>query len=123
VLRHEVVWLHARWDCYSELLGHSDRRIALLNESASSFFFVIEEVLFDEVQVALSWLMSSHGMTGGKVSGLMPSRSVTPHAKGVRHRLHPSLGTVHVFSARKAVKLINSFIQSRTGGKNGKVSN
>lgn len=55
-LKNEVVWLHARWNCYRELFGHSDRRIELLNESASSFFFIIQDVLLDEVQVALSKL-------------------------------------------------------------------
>ncbi|MEW6140367.1 MAG: hypothetical protein AB1733_19275 [Thermodesulfobacteriota bacterium] len=55
-LKKEVQWLHARWLIYRQLFGHSERRIELLNESASVFFFVIEEVLVDEVQVSLSKL-------------------------------------------------------------------
>lgn len=55
-LRKEVTWLHARWLIYRELYGESQRRIDLLNASAGFFFYVVEEVLRDEVQVCLSKL-------------------------------------------------------------------
>lgn len=53
-LRSEVTWLHGRWICYRQLFAHSPKRIELLNESASTFFFIIQDVLLDEVQVSLS---------------------------------------------------------------------
>ncbi|HEY1091104.1 MAG TPA: hypothetical protein VGE47_08440, partial [Burkholderiaceae bacterium] len=55
-LRSEVTWLHGRWICYRQLFAHSQKRIDLLNESASTFFFIIQDVLLDEVQVSLSKL-------------------------------------------------------------------
>jgi len=56
VLKTEVTWLHGRWICYRQLYGESNRRIELLNECASTFFFIIQDVLLDEVQVSLSKL-------------------------------------------------------------------
>jgi AbiU2 len=55
-LQREIVWLHARWKIYRQLFGTSEKRINLLNESAASAFYVFQEVLFDEVQIALSKL-------------------------------------------------------------------
>lgn len=52
----EVTWLHGRWICYRQLFAHSPKRIDLLNEVASAFFFILQDVLLDEVQVALSKL-------------------------------------------------------------------
>ena len=56
VLKTEVTWLHGRWICYRQLFAESERRIDLLNECASTFFFIIQDVLLDEVQVSLSKL-------------------------------------------------------------------
>jgi hypothetical protein len=55
-LRSEVTWLHGRWMCYRQLYAHSPKRIDLLNEAASTFFFILQDVLVDEVQVSLSKL-------------------------------------------------------------------
>jgi hypothetical protein len=55
-LHPEVVWLHARWKVYRQLFGTSERRIDLLNESAASAFYVFQELLFADVQIALSRL-------------------------------------------------------------------
>lgn len=55
-LRSEVTWLHARWICYRQLFAHSPKRIDLLNEAASTFFFIVQDVLLHEVQVTLSKL-------------------------------------------------------------------
>lgn len=56
VLKTEVTWLHGRWICYRQLFGESERRIELLNECASSFFFIIQDLLLDEVRISLSKL-------------------------------------------------------------------
>jgi hypothetical protein len=47
VLFHQLVWARYRWRAYSTLFAHSQRRIDLLNESASFFFFLAQETLFD----------------------------------------------------------------------------
>ena len=55
-LRSEATWLHGRWICYRQLFAHSPKRIELLKESAATFFFIIQDVLLDEVQLSLSKL-------------------------------------------------------------------
>lgn len=55
-LSKEVTWLHGRWICYRQLFAESERRIEMLNECASTFFFFIQDVLIGEVQVCLSKL-------------------------------------------------------------------
>lgn len=55
-LRTEINWLHGRWIVYQELFGKSEKRIELLNECASAFFYVVQDVLLGEVQVSLSKL-------------------------------------------------------------------
>src|SRR6185295_6641359 len=55
-LRSEVTWLHGRWICYRQLYAVSPKRTELLNESAGTFFYILQDVLFDEVQIALSKL-------------------------------------------------------------------
>jgi len=55
-LRSEITWLHGRWLTYRELFADSERRIDLLNESAGTFFYIIQDVLLDEVQICLSKL-------------------------------------------------------------------
>lgn len=52
-LRSEVTWLHGRWICYRQLYATSPKRIDLLNESASTFFYIIEDVLLSDVQISL----------------------------------------------------------------------
>jgi hypothetical protein len=55
-LRSEITWLHGRWLTYCELFAENPRRIELLNESAGTFFYIIQDVLLDEVQISLSKL-------------------------------------------------------------------
>ena len=55
-LKTEVTWLHGRWIIYRQLYAESERRIDLLNESASTFFFILQDVLIGEIQVSLSKL-------------------------------------------------------------------
>jgi len=55
-LRTEITWLHGRWNTYRELFAESPKRIELLNDSAGTFFYIIQEIMFDEVQICLSKL-------------------------------------------------------------------
>jgi hypothetical protein len=55
-LTPEVTWLHGRWIIYRQLFGTSSERIDMLNEAAGTFFYVIQGVLLDEVQLTISKL-------------------------------------------------------------------
>ena len=63
-LKTEITWLHGRWIVYRQLFGTSEKRIDLLNECASSFFYILQDVLIGEVQVSLSKL-TDPARTGG----------------------------------------------------------
>jgi hypothetical protein len=52
----EVTWLHGRWIIYRQLFGTSPERIDMLNEAAATFFFVIQAVLLDEIQLTIGKL-------------------------------------------------------------------
>jgi hypothetical protein len=53
-LLSEVAWMHERWLTYLELFSDNPKRIELLNEAAGGFFYIIHDVLLDEVQITLS---------------------------------------------------------------------
>ncbi len=55
-LQSEITWMHGRWLTYRELFAETPKRIELLNEAAGTFFYIIQDVLLDEVQVCLSKL-------------------------------------------------------------------
>ncbi|PHV21333.1 hypothetical protein CSQ92_18460 [Janthinobacterium sp. BJB446] len=67
-LRSEITWLHGRWMTYRELFGENPRRIELLEECAGTFFYIIQDVLLDEVQISLSKLTDPSSI--GKHSNL-----------------------------------------------------
>jgi AbiU2 len=52
-LQPEVRWVHGRWLIYLQLFGKSQQRVDLLNKSASVFFVVIQQVLFESIQLTL----------------------------------------------------------------------
>lgn len=56
VLQQEVIGLHAYWKNYRQLFGTSEARVDLLNECASTFFFIIQDALLADVQLSLSKL-------------------------------------------------------------------
>jgi len=53
-IKEEVIWVHGRWIIYRQLFLHSDKRIDLLNDVASAFFYMIQNLLLEEVQITLS---------------------------------------------------------------------
>jgi len=55
-LKTEITWLHGRWIVYRQLFAQSEKRVELLNECASVFFYIVQGVLLWEVQVSLSKL-------------------------------------------------------------------
>lgn len=64
-MKKEIQWLHVRWIFYRQLFESSPRRIDLLNESASLFFWLVEGLLIDEIQLCLCKLTDPATM-GGK---------------------------------------------------------
>lgn len=50
-LKIEATWLHVWWKIYRQLFAHSEKRINLLNECASACFYVIQEMLIEQVQI------------------------------------------------------------------------
>jgi hypothetical protein len=56
-LQNEVVWLHARYLSYKKLYGKSEERIALLNSSASSFFYHLQFILLDDIELFICKLL------------------------------------------------------------------
>ncbi|MGB7295577.1 MAG: hypothetical protein WBC70_08295 [Candidatus Aminicenantales bacterium] len=48
-IEHQVFLLHDRWIIYRQLYGTSKERIELLNESAPNYFWIIQDVLWDEI--------------------------------------------------------------------------
>jgi hypothetical protein len=52
-LHPEVVWLHGRWIVYRQLYGTSPERIDLINKASPMFFWMVERVLMNDVQLTL----------------------------------------------------------------------
>lgn len=52
-LEKRMFWLRIRWGNYETLYGHTAARIELLNDAAPGFFFIFQEVLFDEISMDL----------------------------------------------------------------------
>jgi len=56
-LSNEVAWLHAKWNQYRQLFGHSPKRVDLLNSAASHFFRIVQDALWDDIILHLARLM------------------------------------------------------------------
>ena len=97
-LKIEVTWLHGRWIVYRQLFGESDRRIDMLNECASAFFYIIQDVLIDEVQVTLSKLTDPAAK--GKHTNLslkqLQLQLETHGAKSLASQMRPILDELYV---------------------------
>jgi hypothetical protein len=48
-LSDEVAWLHAKWNQYRQLFGHSEERVDLLNRVGGHFFRIVQDALWDNV--------------------------------------------------------------------------
>jgi hypothetical protein len=55
-LYKEVINVHARWIIFRQLFAEPGERIAILNESAGTFFYYMQSILVDNVQLTLSKL-------------------------------------------------------------------
>lgn len=52
-LWNEVAWLHLKWRQYEELFGSSEERVDILNASASLFFRIVQDSLWEDVLLHL----------------------------------------------------------------------
>jgi len=52
-VRSQIILLHGWWDIYRQLFGTSRERIDLLNESASTFFRIVQDTLWDGIQLMI----------------------------------------------------------------------
>jgi hypothetical protein len=55
-LEDGVSWLHEKWGELLELFDKGPERIALLNEVAPNFFYLVQQVLWESVLLHLSRL-------------------------------------------------------------------
>lgn len=55
-LKSEIVWLHGRWIILEQLFGKSPERVDLLNEVASSYFYITQDVLVNDILITISRL-------------------------------------------------------------------
>src|SRR6266542_725941 len=55
-LRNECVLLHWKWQEFVVLFGTKPERIELLNEAAGSFFWIVQDTLWDDVLLRISRL-------------------------------------------------------------------
>lgn len=60
---NDVSHLHMYWKIYRQLYAHSEHRIALLNETGSMVFYVLQHLLLDEVTLSICRLTDT-AMTG-----------------------------------------------------------
>ena len=52
-LEKDLSWLHDKWSEFKELYGKGPERIALLNETASSFFYIVQQTLCESILLHL----------------------------------------------------------------------
>lgn len=62
----ELTWLHWRWQQYRILFGDKPSRIEILNESASFFFRIIHDVLFEDTLLAIARLCGPSKSAGNQ---------------------------------------------------------
>ena len=97
-LKIEITWLHGRWIIYRQLFSHSEKRIELLNECASTFFYIIQDILLGEIQVTLSKLTDP--ATSGQFKNLsleqLQLRVETQQELSLSGVLRQLLGDLHI---------------------------
>ena len=55
-IESEIIWLHSKWKIYRQLYGTNEERINQLNRSASTFFRLVQDVLFNDIVLSISRL-------------------------------------------------------------------
>jgi len=60
-LSTEVTWIHGRWIIYRQLFGTNKERVDLLNESAGTASWILQDLLLNDVQLSISKLSDPAG--------------------------------------------------------------
>jgi hypothetical protein len=63
---NEFVWLSIKWEEYKELYGKKESRIGILNQAAPHFFYMIEQVLWENILLGLCKLTDPPKMRNKK---------------------------------------------------------
>jgi hypothetical protein len=63
-LKSAVVWLHGHWIVYRQLYGKSPERVELLNESAGTFFNLLQNILLHDMVLAIARLTDRSEVCG-----------------------------------------------------------
>ncbi len=56
VIYNEIAWLSLKWSEYCQLFAMKETRIELLNQSAPSFFFLVQRTLLDSIILGIAKL-------------------------------------------------------------------
>lgn len=56
VIYNEIAWLSLKWNEYGQLFAMKETRIELLNQSAPSFFFLIQRTLLESIILGITKL-------------------------------------------------------------------
>jgi len=54
VLWEEIRWLHTSWGEYVSLFGTSPERIEVLNRAANGYFYIVEQMMWDQVILSVT---------------------------------------------------------------------
>lgn len=79
-LSDEVAWLHAKWNQYRQLFGHSPERVELLNTVGSHFFHIVQDALWDNVILHIARLTDPIKSSGKDNLTLLRLPEVIPNA-------------------------------------------
>src|SRR5882724_9460887 len=91
-LKSDLTNLHLFWKVYTQLYVHSEQRVALLNETGSLVFHVLQRLLLDEATLAICRLTDPEA-TGKRRNHGMPLfvSSVTRTNKELGEKLKAAL--------------------------------
>ena len=94
-LQLEVTNSHFYWKVYAQLFAHGELRIALLNETGSLVFYVLQRLLVDETTLAICRL-TDPATTGQRKNQGLPLliESVTAHKPGLAATMEADLNEV-----------------------------
>ncbi|MBI3933479.1 MAG: hypothetical protein HY316_02225 [Acidobacteria bacterium] len=74
-LEDDMAWLHDKWGELKELFGKGQQRIDLLNEVASSFFYIVHQVFYEDILLHLSRLTDPAKSPSRRLNQSVPNLS------------------------------------------------
>lgn len=106
-LWQELGWLQAVWSEYCELFGTSEQRVALLNESASFFFQVVQRSVWHEVLLRLCRMtdppqsVGKDNLTVMRLASICPNQAMAPRIEELAERAKLATGFARDWRNRK----------------------